>query len=148
MMSGKRVKAESNRQYELFAVRDSGVRKARTDIGAIAAKDKKSATVMIWNYHDEDLRGDEESVDLFVKNVNAKQVTVHEYRIDSAHSNSYEVWKKMGSPQQPTPEQITQLEKAGQLEKTSTKKMSPEKNVLTINTGVPRQGIVFYKIEW
>ncbi|HEY5748587.1 MAG TPA: beta-xylosidase, partial [Chryseolinea sp.] len=148
MMGGKRVHSESSRQYELFAVRDSGIRKQRTDIGAIAAKDKKNATVMIWNYHDEDVRGDDEGVDLFVKGVPNKELTVNEYRIDSANSNSYEVWKSMGSPQQPTADQIRQLEKAGQLQKTSMKKMKPEKGVLTVHTFVPRQGIVFYKIEW
>jgi xylan 1,4-beta-xylosidase len=148
MMSGQRVHSESSRQYELFAARDSGIRKQRTDIGAIAAKDKKNATVMIWNYHDDDLRGDNEAVDLFVKGVPDKALTVNEYRIDSANSNSYEVWKSMGSPQQPTADQVKQLEKAGQLKKTSMKKLKPYKGVLTVHTFVPRQGIVFYKIEW
>ena len=32
------------------------------------------------------------------------------------YSNSYEAWKKMGSPQQPSPEQYAQLERAGQLQ--------------------------------
>ena len=136
------------RMYELFAVRDSGIRKQRTDIGAIAAKDKRNATVMIWNYHDDDLRGNNESVDLNVKGVPNRELTVNEYRIDSANSNSYEVWKSMGSPQQPTADQVQQLEKAGQLKKTSMKKMKPNKGVLTVHTSVPRQGIVFYKIEW
>jgi xylan 1,4-beta-xylosidase len=39
--------------YDLETFVDSSVRK-QTDIGAIAAKDKNSATVMVWNYHDED----------------------------------------------------------------------------------------------
>lgn len=148
MMSGQRVDVSSSRMYELFSVRDSGVRKAKTDIGAIAAKDKNNATVMIWNYHDDDLPGEEESVDLFVKALPNRELTVHEYRIDAAHSNSYEVWKKMGSPQQPTEAQIKELETAGRLQKTSTKKMNADRSVLTIHTGLPRQGIVFFKIEW
>ncbi len=35
------------------------------------------------------------------------------YRIDNEHSNSYEVWKKMGSPQNPTAEQIANWKKQG-----------------------------------
>jgi xylan 1,4-beta-xylosidase len=54
----------------------------------------------------------------------------------------------MGSPQQPTAEQIAQLEKAGKLAKTSTTKATTVMNKLPIETQVPRQGIVFYKIEW
>jgi xylan 1,4-beta-xylosidase len=40
---------------------------------------------------------------------------VQHFRVDDDHSNSYETWKKMGSPQQPTPEQYAQLEAAGNL---------------------------------
>jgi xylan 1,4-beta-xylosidase len=149
MMKGDRVAVESNRMYEVFAVRDSGVRKPQTDIGAIAAKEKNAATIMIWNYHDEDLPGKVETVDLRIQGVPAKTVKLHEYRIDSANSNSYEVWKSMGSPQQPTKEQIGVLEKAGKLKKTNTvNSAAVGKNGFEISTKVPRQGIVFYKIEW
>jgi xylan 1,4-beta-xylosidase len=48
------------------AIKDSGVRKEQTDIGAIAAKDKRTATVMVWNYHDEDLPGQPEKVQVTV----------------------------------------------------------------------------------
>jgi xylan 1,4-beta-xylosidase len=148
MMKGNRVEAVSSRQYELFAVRDSGVRKEQTDVGVIAASYKKSATVMIWNYHDHDLPGKTETVSLNVKGIPGKNVTYHEYRIDAENSNSYEVWKKMGSPQQPSAEQIATLEKAGQLKKTKTAKAAVKNGALDLSTAVPRQGIVFYKIEW
>lgn len=148
MMKGDRVQAESNRMYPLFNVRDSGIRKPQTDIGAIAAKDKKSATVMIWNYHDEDLPGETENVSLTINGLGTKRATLHEYRIDAEHSNSYEVWKKMGSPQQPTAEQITQLEKAGQLKETRNEKITISGNNLSLKVKLPRQGIAFYKIDW
>jgi len=41
---------------------------------------------------------------------------VEEYRIDATHSNAYTAWKQMGSPQDPTADQITQLKAAGQLQ--------------------------------
>jgi xylan 1,4-beta-xylosidase len=150
MMKGNRVEVTSSRMYPLFSIRDSGVRKEITDVGAIAAKDKRNATVMIWNYHDDDsAAGEPVRVAVFVDGLPRKQqVTVNEYRIDFKHSNSYEVWKQMGSPQQPTAEQIAQLEKAGKLAKTSTTKATTVMNKLPIETQVPRQGIVFYKIEW
>ena len=55
-------------------------------------------------------------ISITVEGLPATEVTLTEYRIDNEHSNSYEVWKKMGSPQNPTPEQIALLEKAGQLQ--------------------------------
>jgi xylan 1,4-beta-xylosidase len=148
MMKGKRVEVNSNRMYPLFTIRDSSVRKQTTDIGAIAAKDNRTATVMIWNYHDDDLPGETENVQLEIKDIPSTNVKLQEYRIDKDHSNSYEAWKAMGSPQQPDKEQIARLEKAGQLEQTSGKKKKVNKGLLQIETPLPRQGIVFYKIQW
>ena len=148
MMKGKRVEVNSNRMYPLFAIRDSGVRKSTTDIGAIAAKDNRTATVMVWNYHDDDLAGETENVELSINGIPSTNVKLQEYRIDKDHSNSYEVWKAMGSPQQPTKEQITQLEKAGQLQQTANKTSKPTNGSLQMNVSLPRQGIVFYKIYW
>jgi xylan 1,4-beta-xylosidase len=148
MMSGKRVAVTSDRMYPLFNIRDSGVRKPMTDIGAIAAKGAHSATAMIWNYHDDDTTGEAATVVLQFTGLPARQVKIKHYRIDAAHSNSYEVWKKMGSPQQPTAEQITQLEKAGQLEQTSTANVTMVNGSYQMNMQLPRQGIVFIKMEY
>jgi hypothetical protein len=46
----------------------------------------------------------------------AHSILLRHYRIDRDHSNAYTVWKQMGSPQNPTPEQYAQLEAAGQLQ--------------------------------
>ena len=148
MMKGKRVEVNSNRMYPLFTIRDSGVRKDTTDIGAIAAKNQRTATVMIWNYHDDDLPGETENVKLEITGIPSANIKLQEYRIDKDHSNSYEVWKRMGSPQQPTKEQIAQLEKAGQLEQTANKNEKVKNGLLQMNVPLPRQGIVFYKIQW
>ena len=148
MMKGRRVEVNSNRMYPLFAIRDSGVRKQTTDIGAIAAKDKRTATVMIWNYHDDDLPGETENVKLEITGIPSTNIKLEEYRIDKDHSNSYEVWKRMGSPQHPTKEQIAELEKAGQLDQTLVKNQKLNKGLLQLDVTLSRQGIVFYKIQW
>jgi Glycosyl hydrolases family 39. len=148
MMKGKRVAVESDRMVPLFAIRDSGVRKPQTDVGAIAATANRNATVMIWNYHDDDVSGDAANVQLQCKGIKANKVTLTQYRIDADNSNSYEVWKKMGSPQQPTAAQIKELEKAGELKQTGQTTETPKDGLLLVNTTLPRQGIVFYKIDW
>ncbi len=148
MMQGKRMQVQSNRQYPLKLIVDSSVRK-QNDIGGIAAKDKKSATVMLWNYHDDDVMKDAETVTVNFNNIPAKNVTVTEYRIDAAHSNSYEVWKKMGEPQQPTKEQIAVLEQAGQLQTNGKpQKLKAVSGSLQIKTELPGQAVSLFKIEW
>jgi len=148
MMGGSRVHVESDHMYPLAEIRDSGVRKASTDIGALAAKDKRTATVMVWNYHDDDVSGEPAVVLINCKGIPAKEVKVRYYRIDKEHSNSYEVWKKMGSPEHPTREQIVTLEKAGQLQQTATTNEPIKNGLLQLNMQLPRQGIVFLKMEW
>ncbi len=149
MMKGNKVKAESDRMYPLKTVMDSGFRSVKTDIGVLAAKDQHSATVMIWNYHDEDKQGAGEPVKISISGVPAQKVTVTEYRVDKEHSNSYEVWKKMGSPQNPALAQINELEKAGQLQAmTKPGKVNVVNGKVSLNSLLPRQGVSLIKLDW
>jgi hypothetical protein len=43
---------------------------------------------------------------------------------------------------------MAQLEQAGQLIQTGQFTKTPKEGLLLVNTTVPRQGIVFYKIDW
>ena len=149
MMGGERVEVKSNRMYPLKMIMDSGVSGRSTDIGALASNSDKSAAVMIWNYHDEDMQGTAEPISLTVKGIAAKKILVTQYRIDLDHSNSYEVWKKMGSPQNPTKKQIAELEKAGQLAILgSPEKLDVRGGVLTTTLNLPRQGVALIKLDW
>ncbi|AXE19121.1 beta-xylosidase [Runella rosea] len=149
MMNGKRVDVKGNLMYPTLAVRDSSVRRSTPDIGGLATKDEGTAAVMLWNYHDDDVAGTAATVDLTLKNIPAKKVKITQYRIDNEHSNSYEVWKKMGSPTNPTAEQITELEKAGQLARYGeSKRQTVKDGQLIFSTTLPRQGVGLVTLEW
>ena len=148
-MSGKRVEVQGNRMYQLKTIVDSSVRGPQTDIGALATKDKNSAAVMIWNYHDEDKQAPAEPINLSISDLSAKKVKITRYLIDNKHSNSYEAWKKMGSPQSPSAEQIKELEKAGQLETDGAPfDMNLKNGQLTLNLALERQGVMLVKLDW
>ncbi|RZM06624.1 MAG: beta-xylosidase, partial [Pedobacter sp.] len=115
MMGGDLVQVEASRMYALDSILTTGIRGVQTDIGALASKGNKSASVMVWNYHDADEKGSAEEVNIQLNGLPLTAIEIKHYRIDDQHSNSYEVWKKMGSPVNPTAMQIRQLEKAGQL---------------------------------
>lgn len=147
-MGGQRVEVSGNMAYDFLRVRDSSVRR-EADINALASYENKTASVMVWNYHDEDLPVPASPVSVSIKNIPAKKALLTHYRIDDNHSNSYEVWKKMGSPQQPSPEQIKELEKAGQLAMLETPKTVRIKNGLAvIQLQLPRQGVSLLQITW
>ncbi len=148
MMSGDRVLAESNRMHPLQAVVDSSIRGVQTEIGALASKDAKTAAIMLWNYHDDDIQGPAETVTVNVANMPAQNATLNLYLIDDENSNSYEAWKKMGSPQNPSTEQIAALEKAGQLRKTQSSKLVINSGKVTMPVQLKRQGVALIKLDW
>ncbi|HEY9196174.1 MAG TPA: beta-xylosidase [Mucilaginibacter sp.] len=148
MMQGKRVKVSSSDMYPLKTVTDSGMRSTHTDIGAIASKSKTGAAVMIWNYHDDDIHDAGKPVQITINDVPATVVNLIQYRIDDEHSNSYEVWKKMGSPQSPTTAQVSELEKAGGLSIGKTTRIAVKAGTLNATIILPRQGVALLKLNW
>jgi xylan 1,4-beta-xylosidase len=148
-MKGNRVAVSSDHAYDLRTAVDSSIRKQNSDIDGLACSDDKGATVMVWNYHDDDVKPDAGSVSVRIKGLPGKKVLLQHYRIDDAHSNSYELWKKMGSPQNPSAEQIAALERAGQLELlTSPEWIGTNNGEATIDLVLPRQGVSLLKLEW
>ncbi len=128
--------------------RDS-VRGEESDINALASVDDSTAAVMVWNYHDDDLPAEAADIDMVVRGIPTRRVLVTHYRIDNEFSNSYEVWKKMGSPQNPSATQIAELEQAGQLEMfTSPKWVDVSGGRVAMNFALPRQGVSLVKLTW
>jgi xylan 1,4-beta-xylosidase len=148
MMKGKRVQAESDGMYPLQLIVDSSVR-GKTDVGALASKDKGTAAIMLWNYHDEDKQGIPAAAEVSIANIPSKKIKLTHYRIDQEHSNSYEVWKKMGSPQNPSTQQVTQLEKAGMLQAIGkAEKLKIRSGNARLPMSIPRQGVSLLKLDW
>ncbi len=149
MMGSKRLAVNGNLAYDYKTICDSGVQGEKTDINALAAKTINSVTVLLWNYHDIDTQGSGSPVNLLIKNIPSKTAVLYQYRIDRDHSNSYEVWKKMGSPQNPNSEQIKELEKSGKLEMLNNPaNVKIENNQLKIEMQLPRQAVSLIKISF
>lgn len=147
-MKETRVEVQGNRMYDLKTILDSSIRQ-KTDIGALASKDNRGASILVWNYHDDDLPGDTEPVEINLKNIPAGRVKLIEYRIDKEHSNSYEMWKKMGSPKEPTPQQIVELQNAGQLQVLGKpEELSIIEGKTKVQLSLPRQGVSLLTFEW
>ena len=148
MMRGNRVKVSGDLAYDFLTVRDSSVRREKPDVNALAATDSNTTTVMVWHYHDDNISGNDAPVELKIKGLPSKRILLHHYRVDQNNSNSYEVWKKMGSPQNPTPQQYSELEKAGQLQLlTSPEWITPEDGSILLKFNLPRQGVSLLRLS-
>ena len=148
MMSGTRVVVQSNRMYPLDKIFESGMHGPNSDIGGLATTNKRSTALMIWNYHDDDKPAPAEMVNITMVNVPATKATMKVYMIDKENSNSYELWKKMGSPQNPTPQQITELEQAGKLKCITTTSIKISKGKVNLPLQLERQAVALVRIDW
>jgi xylan 1,4-beta-xylosidase len=147
-MIGSRVAAKSSAALSLEEVRDQSVR-GTADIGALASRGERTAAVLIWNYHDDDLAGPAADIALTLSGLPNGRATLTEYRIDEAHSNAYARWKAMGSPQSPTAAQIAELEKAGQLQTMAAPSALVVKDGrAAVSFTLPRQGVSLVKLAW
>lgn len=149
MMQGNRVAVTGDLHYNYQLIRDASVRGEKPDINALAAKDKNSITVMVWNYHDDNKTAPASPVVIKISGLPATGALLHHYRVDQEYSNSYETWKKMGSPKKPDDAQIATLEKAGQLQLLhSPEWVHTQKGEITIRMMLPRQGVSLLKFTY
>ena len=149
MMQGNRVRVSGKLAYDYLTVRDSSVRGENRDVNAMAAAGDSEFTILLWNYHDLNVTGLPVNVNLTILGIPAKKVRLMHYRIDSEHSNSYEVWKSMGSPQAPDKEQYDALEKAGKLEMMSDPMSYRVKNgKLELPVQLPGQAVSLLVFKW
>ena len=142
MMRGDRVAVTGDQAYDAARIQAAGVRGARTDIDALAAKDAHSIAVLVWNYHDDDIIDAGSPVELRIAGIPARQVQLRHYRIDQDHSNSYTAWKRMGSPAHPTAAQVAELQKAGELAQLgAATTVATRDGTATVRMQLPRQAV-------
>jgi xylan 1,4-beta-xylosidase len=149
LMDGERLPAVSSGAIALDAILKEGARK-EPDVAALASRHGNVVTVLAWHYHDDDLTGPDADVSLAIAGLaeSPSPALVHHYRIDQEHSNAFTVWKRMGSPPQPTPEQRGQLGRAGQLALIGSPEwQSLDKGGLTLRMNLPRQAVSLVRIE-
>jgi len=150
LLSGERVATTSTGQVPLEEILSQGVRRA-PDVDAFATKAEREAAVMLWNYHDDNVPAPDADVEVTISGIppGVKRVLLEHYRIDETHSNAYTVWKAMGSPQSPTPEQYARLKAAGQLELlTSPQWLDVSGGKVTVSTSLPRQATSLMHLNW
>jgi xylan 1,4-beta-xylosidase len=147
-MGGDRVRSESSGALPLDDVRDNGVR-GRADINALASRQQRSIAVLVWNYHDDDRPAADASIDLKISGVPVARPRLTHHRIDRDHSNTYDAWKRMGSPQPPSAEQYATLATAGQLQELEPARYLLAKDgVVSLTFTLPRQGVSLVKLAW
>jgi xylan 1,4-beta-xylosidase len=150
LMSSERIEVKSSAAIDVDQILKSGVRDA-ADVDGLAVRGDHKVSILLWNYHDDENGGSDAPVRLDVSGVHANghKILLREYRIDQSHSNSYTVWKAMGSPQEPTSEQIAALKAAGQLQMAGSPRWIKNiSGVLNFDLTLPRQSVGLVELSW
>jgi xylan 1,4-beta-xylosidase len=121
----------------------------RVDVSALATASEHSASILVWNYHNDALPAPPAEVELVLQHLPAASASVQQYRVDNEHSNSYTAWQAMGSPQQVSEIQRATLEQAGQLAQlTSPTWVSTKNGQAVLHLTLPRQGVSLVQLSW
>ena len=150
LMSGERVEVNSGAAVDLDEMLTAGVR-AKADVDGLAARGDHEVTVLVWNYHDDEAAAAEKPVQLNVAGLptSTRRILVKHYRIDQSHSNSYTVWKAMGSPQSPSREQYEALKAAGQLQLLESPRWVESKDgAIGLEFAMPGESVSLVELSW
>jgi len=147
MLRGDRIEVANSGALPL----DQVVAKSVTgppDIGAVATRKDRELAVLLWNYHDDDIPVAPTPIHLEAFNVPSKSVRLEFLRMDADHSNSFAVWRKVGSPQQLTSTQQTQLEESSALQHDPVSTRKVVDHAVKLDFVLPRQGVCLVMLKW
>lgn len=145
-MKGERLAVSSEGAVPLDAMLKSGVRE-KPDVHAAVTRSGNQVAILLWHYHDFDLPGPAADITLTLDGLGEAQVA-HHYRVDENHSNAYTLWLALGSPQDPTADQITELKEAGQLDEIENAATVTNENGATkLSLSLPRQAVSLVILE-
>ena len=147
LLGAVRVAATSSAAAK--SIEENGVPKPVVE--AVASRGTDEATVLLVHYRDDDVATPPARVRLSVAGLpgNARQVQVERFRVDETHANAFAVWKSMGSPASPTPEQYVALEAAGQLHRDGqAQRVAVRRGILGLSETVPAEGVELVRLRW
>ncbi|RRA50044.1 beta-xylosidase [Acidipila sp. EB88] len=124
-----------------------GATHTRSDLSAVATRKGREVDVLIFNYDDRDLPAPPATVSIRLTGLTGTHATMQQFLVDRDHSNAYTAWQQMGSPQQPSNEQTTQLTAASKLfQIAAPTALSTQNHSATIPVTLARQGVLLLRI--
>jgi xylan 1,4-beta-xylosidase len=115
-LGAEQVQANSSNEIPLAQIVSEGVRET-PDVGVLATRDKEGRiAILLWHYRDDDVPGPAADVHFSLAGLGPdRRYEAHVWRVDQQHGDAFTAWKAMGSPANPTREQITRLVRAARL---------------------------------
>jgi xylan 1,4-beta-xylosidase len=146
----QQVQVVSDAALALQDVVSRGVRD-QPDVDALAVRSSHALSILVWNYHDIDIDRPDSNVVLHIAGLppETKRVLLQHYRIDRDHSNSFAVWKRLGSPRAPSPAQYQELESAGQVQLLESPRfLNNDVGKIDLACSLPSPAVSLIRMTW
>jgi len=136
------------------------------EIDGLATRDAAgNLTICIWNFEENLAKAGSATVELEVRaglksdiplnpsrsvgtGSSKENFRIERFQIDAEHSNAYSLWRKLGAPQDPAPEQIEQIKNVEGLQLVETKKGSASSDgKLNYQFELQQPGVCLIKIS-
>ena len=145
-LRGERIQARSDHQLSIDEIIAKGVRD-KSDVGVFATREGQKINVLLWHYHDDDILGPEADISLSIGPIDGKALkTCRQHRVDEAHGNPFKTWLAMGSPKQPSDDQINQLKAVAAATEAEAPPLTAGQDSVTLNVRLPRQSVVLLEL--
>ncbi|REF37188.1 GH39 family glycosyl hydrolase [Thermasporomyces composti] len=151
LLGDERLSATSDAAWSVDELDHTDGSSMREEVDVLASRSQDgTVAALVWRHTDDQYQTSEREtpVRVTIRNLAHSTVHVRHYRIDAEHSNSHTRWKSLGSPQDPTPEELAHI-KAGQgleeLEPARTIETDSGRVVLDISLPLPAASLLILK---
>lgn len=140
-LGGRRLEARSSAAWPVSALDSAAGRSMPEEVDVLAAGGTDGAVaVLVWRHTDDQYQGSEAEtpVELGVHGLEPGSYVLEHFRIDADHSNAHTVWRALGSPQDPTAEQLEAVtDRQGLEELVPAVDVQPVDGVVSLQVSLP-----------
>ena len=140
-LGSRRIEANSTGAWSITQLDSANGASMPEEVDTLATKDEDgTVAVLVWRHTDDQYQtaDTETRVEVHLAGLDAAVHKVQHFRIDLDHSNAHTVWQSLGSPQDPTDEQLAAIHHRQRLESlTAPQDATPADGALTLQVSLP-----------
>jgi xylan 1,4-beta-xylosidase len=144
----RRLRATSTAAWPVRLIDEAQSVPEEVDVLA-ATSDDGRVTALVWRHDDDQHRGQqpERPVRVTIRGLGAGPVLVRQWRIDSAHGNTYQAWRALGAPDYPSQADIERIADAGRLRPFEPERLElPSGGEIAIDLSLPLPSVSLLEV--
>lgn len=140
-LGARRLRADSSASWPLSELDSIGGASMPEEVDALASRaEDGTIAVLVWRHTDDQYQvaESEAAVVVEVSGLDAADYSLRHVRIDATHSNAHTVWCAVGSPQDPTDDQLSAIKRRQGLEELEPPRtVRPSDATLALSVSLP-----------